>query len=994
MKKTVRILLAILLSLSCTIGMIPVQAQEIDYTCGENLTWSIDVNTKVLTISGTGRMYEYNSSGKQAPWKKYSSAVETLVVEDGVTYIGEYAFAYCSKIKTATVGEGVQSIGKFAFYYCSALRTLQLPSTLRTIEQQTFACTSSLRSISFPNGCGLMSVSNLAFIHNGSSEISRWYELQPDGCVYLGDLLFAYKGTMPENTTLHVKEGTRVIQADFTDMTNLVDLDIPDSVFSIGQVFDGTTWFNNAQKTTHGMIYAGKVAYRFSGQMQLEQEIVLDEGTLGIAGYAFYNEPLLVNLILPDSLICIQQNGISHCNNLQQVDLSHIQYIYPYAWSCLRIETLTIPASLRWAGHFAFSIGSTTKQILFEDGAAITEISDSIVYGASTPIYVKHIQLADNLQKLGSKAFYDLPSLKTIMIPPSVQSIERPFVINGNTQGEVKPTIQCYSGSYAHTFAIENEYPFELLDDTVLNTDALNGQLEAARAVERDLYTAQSLAALDEAVAAVRPGAQTTQQTVDAWTVAIRKAIAELVYKPADYTTVQAQIDHAQSLDRDLYTQASLQAIDAVIADVDWTLPIVRQNEVDAFALAIAAAIRSIAYRPADYSKVDAAVRAARAVERVLYTETTLAALDMAVDAVVYDRDITQQAQVDDYAAQIHQALDGLAYCRVVLRNEPHDVLVSATAKEIHPETQLAVDEIDPSVYEIADFAVGGHIRSVRYYDITLLRLAQIVQPNGTVEVKIRIADGVDPEKCRVYHVTEDIVNPLVRVAASLDGNYIVFPADHFSEYAVVEVETVLDRIEVTAVPQKTQYVLGEAFDRSGLQVTAYFSDGTTRIVEDYDVSAVDTSSVGEKTVTVYYTFNGTTKSDQFTLRVSAESVTAQIICNGDAVKSIDRRIGLFRPYAKETLSLQCTVSTDAAVVIEWSSDNDKVQVDGNGTVTNKGWFGARKATITAIVRDSAGNVIASTQIVVRFYKFNFQRSRLQTQDVVYLPKEAWFYFI
>ena len=80
----------------------------------------------------------------------------------------------------------------------------------------------------------------------------------------------------------------------------------------------------------------------------------------------------------------------------------------------------------------------------------------------------------------------------------------------------------------------------------------------------------------------------------------------------------------------------------------------------------------------------------------------------MAVSAVDYGLNITQQAQVDDYAAQIELAIESLTYCSVVLRNEPHGVLVSATAKEIHPETQLAVDEIDPSVYEIADFAVGG----------------------------------------------------------------------------------------------------------------------------------------------------------------------------------------------------------------------------------------------------------------------------------------------
>lgn len=1000
MIKTTRLLLVMLLVFSCVMGMIPVQAEEIDYTCGDNLTWSIDVNTKTLTISGTGKMHDYTLSGNNtAPWKKYSTSVETLIVEDGVTNIGEYAFCYCSALKTASVGEGVQTIGKFAFYYCTALRTIQLPFTLKTIAQQALCYTNNLRTISFPNGCGLMYVSHLLFRSGSSTITSKWYDMQPDGCVYIGDLLFAYKGTMPENTTLHVREGTRVIQADFRNMIDLVDLDIPDSVFSIGYstgerygIFDGTTWFNNAQQTTQGMIYAGKVAYRFGGQMQFEQEIVLEDGTRGIASCAFQSEQLLVKLILPDSLICIQWNGIWNCRNLHELDISHVQFMYAYAWNSLPIETLTIPASLRWAQADAFSVGSETKQIIFEDQACMTELSSILVYGTSSVMNVEYIQLADNLQRLGENSFYDLGSLKTILIPPSVQSIERGFV--RTSEKEIKPTIQCYSGSYAHTWAIENEYPFELLDYTALDTDTLNEQLEAAKAIQRDLYTAQSLEALDEAVAAVRLGAQTTQQTVDAWTAAIRKAITQLAYKPADYAAVQAKIENAQALDRSLYTQESLQTLDDAIAAVDWTLTIERQVEVDAFANTIADAIRNIAFRPADYSAVNAAVQAARETERILYSESSLAALDMAVDAVVYDLDITRQAEVDGFAAQIRFAIESLSYCSVVLRNEPHGVLVSATAKELHPETLLAVDEIDPSVFEIADFAVGGHVKSVRYYDITLLRQTKIVQPNGTVEVKIRIADGVDPVKCRVYHVTEDLVDPLVRVASSLDGNYIVFQADHFSEYAVVEVETVLDRIEVTALPQKTQYALGEVFVPNGLQVTAYFSDGRQQTIENYDISAVNTLSVGEKTITVYYTFNGLTKSDHFTIRVSAESLTAQILCDGSAAQSINRRVSLFRPYAKETLSLHCSVSTDAAVTIEWSSDNEKVQIDQNGHVTNKGWFGARKAIITATVKDSAGNVLARTQMALRFFKFNFQRNRLQTQSVVYLPKESFFFFI
>ncbi len=988
-----------MLAVSALAGAVPAQAEEIDFTCGENLTWSLNTETKTLIISGTGAMRDCGFEGRNAPWKQFSSYIETLIIEDGATSISQYAFYYCSSIKTAQIGEGVRSIGTLAFYGCSNLRTLELPSTLRSIGQQALCYTDRLSSITFPNGCGLFSLNSQLFKPGSSTITSLWYKLQPDGCVYIGDVLFDYKGTMPENTTLRVRDGTRVILADFRNQTNLVDLVIPDSVLSIcgnfgtkEGTFDGTTWFLNQKQTTKGMIYAGKVAYKFSGAMQLGQEITLEEGTTGIAAYAFYHEELLTRLSLPSSLICIQSFGISSCTNLKMPDLSHIQYMYSYALENISVETLVVPASLRWAQGSAFSINKSTKHVIFENQSNLTELPQRIVANNSTEGSEIDIQLADNLEQLGAMSFYGLNRLKRIMIPPSVRSIEPKFASN-QSSNEIKPIIQCFSGSAAHTFALENDYPYELLDGTVLNTNALNEQLSAAAAVARELYTDASLSTLDAAVAAVSLGAQTTQTTVDAWAEAIQRAIAALVYKPADYTAVNTQLQKAQALERELYTSASLRALDGAINAVDWTMTIVQQEQVNAFAQAIAAAIQSAAYRPADYDRVNAAVQTAQRVERVLYASASLAALDMAVSAVDYGLNITQQAQVDGYAAQIELAIESLTYCSVVLRNEPHGVLVSATAKEIHPETQLAVDEIDPSVYETADFAVGGHIKSVRYYDITLLRQTQIVQPSGTVQVKVRLSEGVDPAKCRVYHVTGDLVDPLVRVSSSLDGNYIVFSADHFSEYAVIEVETVLERIEVTAMPQKTSYALGESFMSSGLQVTAFFSDGTQRTVNDYDLSAVDTSSIGEKTVSVYYSYNGMTKSDRFTIRVTGAAVRAKIYYVDSPVEEYNKRVRLLQPYAQESVEFRCSVSGSEPLVIEWSSDNKKVRVDENGKVTNKGWFGARKATVTATVKDSAGNELTRTSITVRFYKFSFQLRKLEKQDMVYLPNRMADFF-
>ena len=277
--------------------------------------------------------------------------------------------------------------------------------------------------------------------------------------------------------------------------------------------------------------------------------------------------------------------------------------------------------------------------------------------------------------------------------------------------------------------------------------------------------------------------------------------------------------------------------------------------------------------------------------DRRLYSQATLAALEQSISAVEYGLNITEQSRVDGFAVQISNAISALEYAAVVLRNEPHGVIVSATAKEIDPDTALTVDLKDSSDLQSGNFAVGGTVKSITLYDINLLLNAQKTQPDGFVTVKIKLPDGVDSKRCKVYHIIDDPVDPLVRYSTSLEGNFIVFETDHFSEFAVIEVETVLNGIEITKLPNKTVYALGETVNTSGLEVTAHYSDGSTKIVSDYDVSSVDTSSIGTKTITVYHTYNGVTKSDSFEINVTADKINANITFNGKDVNEYNKKV-------------------------------------------------------------------------------------------------------
>lgn len=905
--------------------------------------------------------------------------------------------------------DGCVYLGDFLLWYkgtASADTVIEIKEGTRAINVKAFYGQKGITDFVFCDG--IERIGNSAFQNTG------WFEKQPNNSlIYIGNVLYTIKG-ISYASKLTVKEGTVSISPyafsnkERYGYIRYKTVEIPASV----KYIDEGAFAQNS-------LYFEKVVFAENSKLELIDSYAfyscpklvphIPDGVKFIGEYAFCystGENTPPDLNIPASVEFIDYMAFHGClfnkytvneyntnysNDENGILFNKDKSVLISVPSKVNIDEYEIAETVKRIEHHSFYDNETLKTIRIP--GTVTEIG-YYAFGSSA---IENIELAYGLKRIPTYAFSRCDNLLSFVVPRSVEVIEKNAFYNSEIYDIYVPreteyigeylsnnlflVMHCYQGSVAETYATQKSWKIEYINDPdITNFTAL---LEKYKNLNRNNYVEESLIPLDNAVAQVDlVTIYYTAEQVDEWENEITEAFEALELLPADYSKLDVLLKRVNSIDRSLYTAESLAVLDNAVEAVETDIGIDEQDKVDKFAYDIANALFSLKYLPANYDSVYDAVEESKTVERRMYSQGSLTVLDQSINSVNYDLNITQQNIVDGYARKIYSAIEALKYADVILRNEPHGVIVSATAKEIDPDTDLSVDLKDSSDLQSGNFAVGGTVKSITLYDINLLLDAEKIQPDGFVTVKIKLPEGIDPNRCKVYHVIDDPVDPLVRYATALEGNFIVFETDHFSEFAVIEVETVLSGVSITQMSSKLVYALNEKLDLTDMKVTALLSDGTSQTVTDYDVSGVDTSSVGIKTVTVYYTFGEITKSASFEITVSADKLAANIICGGENVTEINRKVKWYVPYSSESLNLDCDLSLPGNYNVKWSSDNSKVTVDSNGNVTNKGFFFPRKATITATILDSAGNVIAKDSITVRFYKFSFQLTNVMSKTI------------
>ncbi len=156
-------------------------------SCGPEVRYDFDPNSGTLTISGTGRMYDYLSG--EGPWDSFKESVKSLIIEKNVTTIGGGAFGFFTSLESVTIADSVTYIGISAFYRCTALTSVTIPDSVTTIRFFAFTYCYSLNNITIGK-----SVSSIEFNVFDNCTSLKSIEVSPENTNYcsVGGVLFNY----------------------------------------------------------------------------------------------------------------------------------------------------------------------------------------------------------------------------------------------------------------------------------------------------------------------------------------------------------------------------------------------------------------------------------------------------------------------------------------------------------------------------------------------------------------------------------------------------------------------------------------------------------------------------------------------------------------------------------------------------------------------------------------------------------------------------------
>jgi len=396
--------------------------------CGTNLIWSLN-DSGILTIAGSGSMKNYGYKSEM-PWYSYIPQITSVVIENGVTSIGDYAFYGMTSMTQITIPEGVTRVGDYAFKNCTALNGVVLPSTLTYLGESAFYACSALTGITIPEGIytvwaytfknctglaevnlpsTLVKIDEAAFY--GCSSL-RTLDI-PDSVMIIG--IYTFKNCSSLNSVSLPSSLTQIREAAFYG-TALTGLEVPEGVTKV----DAYAFKNCTSLATlnlpSSLTKIGEAAFYGSSV----SELTIPDAVSSIGSYAFKNCTSLKSVYLPSSLTKISEASFYNCSSLQTLNLpDKVTSIGNYAFrKCEALRSVKFSSGLTSIGESSFY--GCTSLLTLNIPAGVTEIQG---YAFKSCTGLEIVELPDSLVTIGESGFYGCTILPEITIPVNVETI-------------------------------------------------------------------------------------------------------------------------------------------------------------------------------------------------------------------------------------------------------------------------------------------------------------------------------------------------------------------------------------------------------------------------------------------------------------------------------------------------------------------------------------------------------------------------------------------
>ncbi len=454
--------------------------------CGDNLTWTLD-DAGTLTISGTGPMWDFDWDENLCPWNDGSHTIEAVVIENGVTSIGQLAFASHGTLTSVTIPDSVTYIGNGAFCNCRGLTSVTIPGRVMNIDDNAFYGCSGLTSVEIGNGvtrignCSFYGCSGLTSmtIPDSVTNIDNWafYDCSSltsvtigNGVTAIGERAFQHCWCLTEIT---LPEGLRSIGVyAFADDSGLMSeheyvLDIPASVTEIGRgAFGGCglSSFRVSEKNPCFCAVDGVLMTKDGRELveypmaRTGSSYTVPAGVTCIRGGAFYAGAIfgetykleLETILLPDSLKEIGPYAFECCYTLKEVNLPGALNILEEAafYNCIGLTEITIPGSVTSIGDWAFSNCSSMTSVTIGNG--VNSIGKCAFSSCSS---LTSVTIPDSVTNIGDWAFSNCSSMTSVTIGNGVKSIGKYAFQSCSSLTEIRflgsaPTIGegCFNG--------------------------------------------------------------------------------------------------------------------------------------------------------------------------------------------------------------------------------------------------------------------------------------------------------------------------------------------------------------------------------------------------------------------------------------------------------------------------------------------------------------------------------------------------------------------